>query len=243
MRFFVEYLILISMSHTPHLLIVDDDERLRELLKKFLHEQGMRISTAPDTQKASELLKLFVYDLMILDVMMPGETGFEFIQKMKKTSDRLQSLPVLLLTAMGEVDHRIEGLSYGADDYLSKPFDPRELLLRIQAILKRTQPYGSVTKISMGTITYDLETNHLHQNENAIPLTTVESNLLKILAKYPGQPLSREELVELYGEEMNPRTIDVQMTRLRRKIEEDPKTPRYLQTVRGKGYVLMTDNQ
>ncbi|MEB3702209.1 OmpR superfamily DNA-binding transcriptional regulator [Candidatus Bealeia paramacronuclearis] len=231
------------MTHVPHILIVDDDERLRELLKKFLHENNMRISTASDAAKAAELLKIFVFDLMILDVMMPGETGFEFIQRLKTTSDRLQSLPVLLLTAMGEVDHRIEGLSYGADDYLSKPFDPRELLLRIQVILKRTQAYDSAIKIKLGSVIYDPETNHLSLNNNAISLTTVESNLLKILSKYPGRPLSREELVELYGEEMNPRTIDVQMTRLRRKIEKDPKLPRYLQTVRGKGYVLMTDTE
>ena len=230
------------MIQKPHILIVDDDERLRALLKKFLREQGLQISTAPDTATAREILKFFIFDLMILDVMMPGETGFEFIQQLRSQSQRLQQLPILFLTAMGEVDHRVEGLSYGADDYLAKPFDPRELMLRIQSILKRAKPIEGSTKIKMGPIEYDYENNHLSSHGQPIPLTTVESTLLKILARHPGNPLSREELVELYGEEdLNPRTIDVQMTRLRRKIEDDPKMPRYLQTVRGKGYVLMAD--
>lgn len=229
------------MAHKPHILIVDDDERLRALLKKFLREQDFQVSTAPDSATAREILKFFIFDLMILDVMMPSETGFEFIQKLRNQSQRWQALPILFLTAMGEVDHRVEGLSYGADDYLAKPFDPRELMLRIQSILKRSKPIEGSAKIKMGEIEYDFENNHLSNKGQPIPLTTVESNLLKILAHHPGRPLSREELVELYGEEMNPRTIDVQMTRLRRKIEDDPKIPRYLQTVRGKGYVLMAD--
>ena len=230
------------MNHKPHILIVDDDERLRTLLKKFLRERDFQVSTAPDTATAREILKFFIFDLMILDVMMPVETGFDFIQQLRGQSQRFQRIPILFLTAMGEVDHRIEGLSYGADDYLPKPFDPRELMLRIQSILKRSKPIEGSTKIKMGAIEYDYENNHLSSNGQPIPLTTVESSLLKILARNPGNPLSREELVELYGEEdMNPRTIDVQMTRLRRKIEADPKIPRYLQTVRGKGYVLMTD--
>ena len=230
------------MSYRPHILIVDDDERLRALLKKFLREQGLQVSTAPDATTAREFLKFFIVDLMILDVMMPGETGFEFMQTLRSQSPYLQDLPVLFLTAMGEVDHRIEGLSYGADDYLAKPFDPRELLLRIQSILKRSKPILGNAKIKMGSIEYDFENNQLSSQGQHIPLTTVESHLLKILARYPGRPLSRDELVDLYGEEMNPRTIDVQMTRLRRKIEEDPKAPRYLQTVRRKGYVLMADS-
>ena len=224
-----------------HILLVDDDERLRDLLRKFLVENGFFVSTAREASHARQLMNVFIFDLMILDVMMPEEDGFSLTEFIRNGPMRLKDTPILLLTAMGETENRITGLSRGADDYLSKPFDPRELLLRLQAILRRSQGLNGVSILSLGQVSYDLQLNRLERQGIPISLTTVESSLLKIFARHRGKALAREDLVAEYEGELNPRTVDVQITRLRKKIEEDPKIPRYLQTVRGKGYILIPD--
>lgn len=226
------------MTSKSHILLVDDDERLRDLLRKFLIENGFFVSTAHDAHHARQLMQSFIFDLMILDVMMPEEDGLSLMQFIRKSSLRLKDTPLLLLTARGELEDRITGLSHGADDYLSKPFDPRELLLRLQAILRRRQAHES-TALVLGNIRFDEQLNRLDREGTPIPLTTVESSLLKIFSRHRGKTLTRQDLVHEYEGELNPRTIDVQITRLRKKIEDDPKVPRYLQTVRGKGYILI----
>lgn len=225
----------------PHILLVDDDARLRDLLRKFLSENGFYVSTARDAHHARQLIDIFIFDLMILDVMMPEEDGFSLTAFIRSGPLRLKDVPILLLTAMGETEDRIAGLTQGADDYLSKPFDPRELLLRIQAILKRSQNLKGTTVLMMGEVSYDFQSNRLLRDNAPVALTTVESSLLKIFARHRGKPLTREDLVAEYEGDLNPRTVDVQITRLRRKIENDPKIPRYLQTIRGKGYILIPD--
>lgn len=224
-----------------HILLVDDDERLRDLLRKFLLENGFFVSTAREAEHARKLIDLFLFDLIILDVMMPEEDGFSLAEFIRNGPICLKDVPILFLTAMGETENRITGLTRGADDYLSKPFDPRELLLRIQAILRRSHSLKNVSTLSMGEVNYDLQFNRLMRNRSPISLTTVESNLLKIFARHRGKTLTREDLVTEYEGDLNPRTVDVQITRLRRKIEDDPKIPRYLQTIRGKGYILIPD--
>ncbi|MFD2204261.1 response regulator [Kiloniella antarctica] len=226
----------------PHLLVVDDDTRLRNLLQKFLTDQGFVVTTASSAAEARSHLVSLSFDLLILDIMMPGETGLELTQSLREKDD----VPILLLTAMGETDDRISGLECGADDYLSKPFEPRELVLRINAILKRIQskplekelPSESVV---FGTFRFDIRRSQLWNNDDFIHLTDVEAALLKALADQPGSAISRDALVEEGSDLSNTRSVDVQVTRLRRKIEQDPKYPRYLQTVRGVGYVLKTD--
>ena len=231
-----------AMKNTkPHLLLVDDDERLRELLFKFLTDKGFFISTATNAAHARELMETFIFDLIVLDVMMPEEDGLSLIESIRQGPMRVKDVPILLLTAMGETEDRITGLDKGADDYLSKPFDPRELLLRIQSILKRSHNTAENSLLSLGKVSFDIKLNRLQKEGMAIPLTTVESSLLKIFARHRGKPLSREDLASEYGGDMNPRTIDVQINRLRKKIEDDLKIPRYLQTVRGKGYILLPD--
>lgn len=225
----------------PHILLVDDDERLRDLLRQFLVENGFFVSTAKDASHARELMNLFIFDLMILDVMMPEEDGLSLAEFIRRGPIRLKDTPILVLTAMGETEDRITGLSRGADDYLSKPFDPRELLLRLQAILRRSQGLSGASSLSLGQVNYNLQLNRLERQGNPIPLTTVESNLLKIFARHRGKALTRDDLAAEYEGDLNPRTVDVQITRLRKKIEEDSKIPRYLQTVRGKGYILIPD--
>jgi two-component system phosphate regulon response regulator OmpR len=227
-----------SQGNVPHLLIVDDDRRLRDLLVKFLRDQNFLITAAKDAKEAWEKLDIFLYDLMILDVMMPGETGFEFATRLRDGGHPPQKdLPILFLTAMGESDSRIEGLERGGDDYLVKPFEPRELILRIKNILKRTQKNDS-SIVSIGPYDFDLQKGQLSKENINIPLTTQECELLKILAIKPGIPHSRESLATLLGEGLSERSIDVQITRLRKKIEQDPKYPRLLQTVRNQGYIL-----
>lgn len=225
----------------PHILLVDDDERLRELLRKFLVENGFFISTARGATHARALMDLFIFDMMILDVMMPQEDGFSLTESIRKGPARLKDTPILLLTAMGETENRITGFLRGADDYLPKPFDPRELLLRLQAVLRRSHGTKGNINVTMGQVCYDLSFNRLERQGHPITLTTVESSLLKIFARHRGKTLTREDLVSEFEGDLNPRTVDVQITRLRRKIEDDPKIPRYLQTVRGKGYVLIPD--
>ncbi len=223
----------------PHILVVDDDTRLRELLHKYLTEKDFRITAARDAADAGAKLTAFSFDLIVLDIMMPGESGLELIRRLRENSQ----VPVLLLTAMGEIEDRIAGLESGADDYLSKPFEPRELVLRINAILRRTRAPAKAMdgKIKFGRFCFDLAREELRRGGEFVRLTAAEASLLKTLACQPGVPVSRETLTTESPMIGNPRAIDVQVTRLRRKIEENPRYPRYLQAVRGVGYILMPD--
>ncbi len=234
-----------SLSLAPHILVVDDDTLLRGLLGRYLSEQGFVVATAKNAADARAKLKSLAFDLMVLDVMMPGESGFDFTRALREADASARPLPVLLLTAKGETEDRIEGLEAGADDYLMKPFEPRELLLRINAILRRAPKPKAAAKaeISLGAWTYDPERNELKSDKEIVVLTGMEAALMRALADAQGQVLSRETLVErsAAGQEINDRTIDVQVTRLRRKIETDAKNPRYLITVRGEGYSLRPD--
>ncbi|MFV0411413.1 MAG: response regulator [Paracoccus sp. (in: a-proteobacteria)] len=233
------------MNEAAHVLIVDDDERIRKLLRKFLINNGFMVSAAVDADHARKLLKGLEFDLIVLDVMMPGEDGISLTKALRKRI----ATPILLLTARGETEDRISGLEAGADDYLAKPFEPRELLLRIAAILRRVpqaQPAGP-KYMTFGSLRYDTERGQLFEGEAHIHLTGNEAALLRRLAETPGQAVSRVDLTLDLGRtpsdetDTSDRAIDVQITRLRRKIEPDPKEPRYLQTVRGAGYMLMPD--
>lgn len=227
-----------------HLLIVDDDERIRTLLQKFLMRSGFLVTAARDAAHARRILRGLDFDLIVLDVMMPGEDGLSLTRSLRET----MQTPILLLTAKGETGNRIEGLEAGADDYLPKPFEPKELLLRINAILRRmpdTKAEDAAPKVmSLGTIRYDLERGEMWQGDELVRLTATEIQLMKIFSAQPGAPLSRAKLVEELGRDRGQaqeRAVDVQITRLRRKLEENPKQPRYLQTVRGAGYMLAPD--
>ena len=236
-----------SMTETAqsdrHLLVVDDDDRIRELLKEYLARAGFRVTAAPGGPAARKLMETLDFDLAVFDVMMPGETGFELTRWLRERRGSAGRTPVLMLTARGEPEDRIEGLRLGADDYLAKPFEPEELLLRIEAILRRAEsrpPPASSGAISLGVCSFDLERGELSRDGAAVRLTEAEVGLLKRLARSPHEPVDR---LELARETVDPsgRAVDVQVTRLRRKIETDPKTPRYLQTVRGVGYLLAPD--
>jgi two-component system phosphate regulon response regulator OmpR len=231
-----------------HLLIVDDDERIRGLLKKFLMRNGFMATAARDAAHARRLLAGLDFDLIVLDVMMPGEDGLSLTRDLRQT----HTTPILLLTAKGEADDRIKGLEAGADDYLPKPFEPKELLLRVNAILRRMPQKPEETKalqvLQLGPIRYDMERGELWHGPEAIRLTATEGALMRIFAGQPNQPFTRAELVGLLnrdkmaaGDPVQERAVDVQITRLRRKIEINPKQPRYLQTVRGAGYMLAPD--
>lgn len=227
-----------------HLLIVDDDERIRELLRKFLMRQGFLVSAARDAAHARRVLAGLEFDLIVMDVMMPGEDGVSLTRSLR---ERLET-PILLLTARGEIEHRIAGLEAGADDYLAKPFEPKELLLRINAILRRMPDTPSSQAgpkiLHLGPIRYDIERGEMWRGEELVRLTATESQLMRIFSACPGEPVSRAKLVEDLGRDRGQaqeRAVDVQITRLRRKIEPDPKQPRYLQTVRGAGYMLAPD--
>lgn len=221
-----------------HLLIVDDDERLRHLLSQFLQENGFETSTAASAAEASDLLAVFKFDLIVLDVMMPNESGVDFTHRMRNSNLKT---PILFLTALGTTADKIRGLESGGDDYLAKPFEPKELLLRIHAILRRTNDSLSASakkEIPIGPFHFNIDKETLRRGNTAIPLTSSEAHLLKIFASNIGTYLSREELIERMDLDANSRTIDVQITRLRKKIEEDPKHPNFIQTVRNKGYIL-----
>ncbi|WP_299413632.1 response regulator [uncultured Sulfitobacter sp.] len=227
-----------------HLLIVDDDERIRMLLQKFLMRHGFLVTAARDAAHARRVLSGLEFDMIILDVMMPGEDGLTLTRALRET----MTTPILLLTAKGETDNRIEGLEAGADDYLAKPFEPKELLLRINAILRRVPDAPAEDTapkvLSLGPIRYDMERGEMWQGEELVRLTATEVHLMKIFSARPGEALSRSKLVEELGRDRGQaqeRAVDVQITRLRRKIEADPKQPRYLQTVRGAGYMLAPD--
>lgn len=228
------------INKKSHILVVDDDTRLRSLLTRFLRESGFMASSAKGASEARDMMKQYKFDLLIVDIMMPEESGLEFLQKLRKED----SLPVILLTAMGESGDRINGLECGADDYLPKPFEPKELVLRIKNILKRTSQNDDAanSKLSLGVCKYDLEKKELTDKQgNVIHITPVEQAMLSMLGQKSGQIFSRDKMAELLGAGQGPRSIDVQVTRLRKKIEKDSKNPRYLQTVRGKGYMLLTD--
>ena len=223
-----------------HILVVDDDTRLRSLLTRFLRENDFMVSSAKGAFEARNMLGEYKFDILIVDIMMPNETGLEFLSKLRKED----SVPVILLTAMGEAGDRINGLELGADDYLAKPFEPKELVLRIRNILKRApQEVGNVnSKLNLGLCWYDLDKKELTNKQGQIiHITPVEQAMLSMLGQKSGQIFSRERLAELLGAGQGPRSIDVQVTRLRKKIEKDSKNPRYLQTVRGKGYMLLTE--
>ncbi|WP_431281578.1 response regulator [Humitalea sp. 24SJ18S-53] len=225
----------------PHLLVVDDDDRLRVLLQRFLGDQGFRVTGAQDAAAARAALASVAFDLVVLDVMMPGESGLELTQALRR--DGLD-VPILMLTAAGAPDDRIAGFETGADDYLAKPFDPRELALRIRTILKRAAPAApspamSAPPVQLGTHWFDAERGELRNAEGSVRLTGGEAALLAALARRAGDILSREEIaVALSMPDAGERAIDVQVTRLRRKIETDPREPRFLQTIRHRGYVL-----
>jgi two-component system phosphate regulon response regulator OmpR len=225
----------------PHILVIDDNTKLRDLIARYLTEQGYRATTATDAADARAKLAGITFDLLVVDVMMPGESGLELTQSLRQNS----LVPILLLTAMGESNDRIAGLETGADDYLVKPFEPRELVLRISAILKRARARSerqtSVGAVKFGAFVFEIERRRLFKSGEPVHLTEAESELLFQLARRAGEPVSREALSPQADESGESRQIDVQMTRLRRKIEDDPRFPRYLQTVRGRGYVLRVD--
>ena len=229
------------MSETePHLLVVDDDSRLRELLRRYLSDSGFRVTGAADAVEARAQLASFAFDLVVLDVMMPGESGLVLTRALRDRA--APRIPVLLLTAMGEPEDRVNGLEQGADDYLAKPFEPRELVLRIRNILQRVpQPSLTSSEFRFGACRLDLARGELFRGGDPVHLTSGETALLVALARRAGEAVSREALSEEAQFSGNVRTVDVQVTRLRRKIERDPKFPRYLQTVRGTGYVLKPD--
>jgi two-component system phosphate regulon response regulator OmpR len=225
-------------DETPHILVIDDDTRLSKLLRKYLSDNGFRVTVAAEAKEARQRMAGLRFDLLVLDRMMPGENGLDFARSLRTAN----SVPILMLTAMGEVDARIDGLEAGVDDYLTKPFEPRELLLRIRMILRRSKETTGLTpSIRLGRVEYDPTRELLTLDGNPLRLTSTEASLLSALSKEPGATLSRDELTQRCAIEGGERAIDVQVTRLRRKIEPDPRVPQYLQTVRGHGYVLRPD--
>jgi two-component system phosphate regulon response regulator OmpR len=222
----------------PHLLVVDDDMRIRTLLTRFLNANGFRVTAAASAAEARRQIAGIAFDLLVVDVMMPGETGLEFTEALRRSS----SVPILILTARSEVPHRIRGLEVGADDYLAKPFEPRELLLRITSILRRgIQPAApTIESIRFGPFTFHVERGELKRGPDVVRITDRERELLRIFAARPGETVQRHEFLKVSnggGE----RAVDVQINRLRRKIETDPSNPVHLQTARGIGYRLLVD--
>ena len=230
-----------EVNRNRHLLVVDDDDRIRTLLKEFLARNGFRVTAARDAHAARRLLDTLDFDLAVFDVMMPGEDGFSLARWLRGRSGASAATPTLMLTARGLPEDRIEGLSLGADDYLSKPFEPQELLLRIEAILRRAnaRPTGQ-ERLKLGRCTFDLDRAELFVGDEPVRLTEAEAQLLKQLAQSPNLAIDRMDLARDTADATG-RAVDVQVTRLRRKIESDPKNPRYLQTVRGVGYMLAPD--
>ena len=234
------------MSETePHLLVVDDDARLRNLLRRYLTDSGFRVTAAADAKEARAQLASFAFDLVVLDVMMPGESGLDLTRALRADNPPADHVPVLLLTAMAEPEDRVNGLEQGADDYLAKPFEPRELVLRIRNILQRrpsvAEPPPPPPDIRFAGFRFDLNRGELFRGADLVRLTAAETALLSSLAQRAPQAVSREELSQSAQFSGNVRNVDVQMTRLRRKVEPDPRNPRYLQTVRGTGYALRPD--
>jgi two-component system, OmpR family, phosphate regulon response regulator OmpR len=222
----------------PHILVVDDDRRIRSLLQSFLMENGFRISVAASAQEAREQMRIMAFDLVVLDIMMPGETGLSLAQSLRQSGN---TVPVLMLSALAEPSDRIAGLESGSDDYLTKPFEPRELLLRIRGLLRRQeQPTRGRAEVAFGPYVFHLQRGELRKGAEPVRLTSRERDLLRTLAASSGTPVARGELAPEASEE-GARSVDVQINRLRQKIEDDPSNPVYLQTVRGAGYVLHVD--
>ena len=227
------------MKDPGHILLVDDDDRIRDLTKRFLTLKGFRVSAAPDAATARRLMEGMAFDLAILDIMMPGEDGLSLLAGIRKGPVR--EMPVMLLTARGQTSDRIEGLRSGADDYLAKPFEPEELVLRCEAILRRAQKSAPPPdEIEMSGLVFNAARGELKSGDERIRLTEAELQLLTVLARNAGEPVSREDLAVLTSAGLE-RSVDVQVTRLRRKIEPNPKEPVHIQTVRGIGYRLMPD--
>lgn len=225
-----------------HILVVDDDRRLRELLTRYLGDHGFRVTSAKDAADARAIMQIFVFDGIVLDLMMPGESGFDFARSVRKTID----IPILMLTALSQTDDRVRGLETGADDYLTKPFEPRELLLRINNMMRRVAVASALEKaptlpesVNFGQMIFHLERRELRTNGIVIRLTDRERELLFLLASRLGEVVTRDDIS--MGDQANERTVDVQINRLRRKIETDPANPLHLQTVRGIGYRLLID--
>jgi two-component system phosphate regulon response regulator OmpR len=228
---------LAPFAETPaHLLVVDDDDRIRSLLKRYLSGLGYSVTTANDAKHARKLMDALTFELIILDVMMPGEDGVSLTRAVRGQNET----PIILLTARGDAPQRIEGLSAGADDYLAKPFEPEELALRVGAILKRARPAPAADILNLGSASWNNSRDELRRDGVLVRLTDAEKDLLRALAARPGATITREELARKAGVSVD-RSIDVQVTRLRRKLEDDPAEPVYLQTVRGLGYRLMHD--
>jgi two-component system, OmpR family, phosphate regulon response regulator OmpR len=226
------------MSEQHHILVVDDDRRIRELLKSYLQDSNYRVSVAASGEEARRYLQGLAFDLLILDVMMPGESGLALVQALR--GERVD-VPVLMLSALSDPRDRIAGLSSGSDDYLAKPFEPQELLLRIQSLLRRASPKSSGPKpVKFGACIFDPKLGEFMRSGAAIKLTSRERDILRLLSQKPGEAFSRMQLAQS-GTEENERSVDVQINRLRQKIEEDPANPKYLQTLRGAGYALFVD--
>jgi len=216
-----------------HILVVDDDDGIRTLVKQYLNEKNFLVTTAKNAEDAKEKILLIKFDLIVLDIMMPGKNGLEFTQENK---DKINT-PIILLTAKGETSERIEGLEVGADDYLAKPFEPKELVLRIKNILNKTKAKNQKRIIEFNNIKIDLNKMIIVQNKNEFKINNAEKIILEKMINAPGQTFTRESIGKLISLDKE-RSIDVIITRLRKKIEMDPKNPKYLQTIRGSGYVL-----
>jgi two-component system, OmpR family, phosphate regulon response regulator OmpR len=233
----------IPADDAAHLLIVDDDRRIRILLQRYLSQEGYRVTLAGNAEEAEAALKNFSFDLLVLDVMMPGENGLEFAARLRADSSERGRVPILMLTAKAETDDRIAGFEKGVDDFLPKPFEPRELSLRIASILRRAQPAEpptQITHVHFGGFVFDLQRGDLRRGEEIVRLTERERDMLRLLAARPGETVARDVLAGPGGAG-NERTVDVQVNRLRHKIERDPANPLHLQTVRGAGYRLLID--
>jgi two-component system phosphate regulon response regulator OmpR len=223
-------------DNAPHILVVDDDSRIRDLLARYLHDHGFRITTADDAASARATMRSLSFDLIILDVMMPVESGIDFAKALRAESQ----VPILMLTARAEPEQRIEGLETGVDDSLAKPFDPRELLLRVGNVLRRGASAPATGEVRMGDFVFHVSRGELKRDGETVRLTERERDLLRYFAQRPGTPVSRHELAR-DADSGGERAVDVQINRLRRKIEHDPANPVYLQTVRGKGYILYSE--
>ena len=220
-------------KYIGHILVVDDDDGIRNLVKKFLNENNFLVTTSMDAEDANKKIQIIKFDLIVLDVMMPGKSGLEFIKENKKELET----PINLLTAKGEPDDRVQGLERGADDYLAKPFEPKELILRIQKILERTQKKNDVRIIEFENVKIDLNRLFIFKKDKQFKINKTEKKILECMLNSPGEILSRKKIGDLILIDKE-RSVDVIITRLRKKIESDPKNPKYLQTIRGEGYVL-----
>lgn len=222
-----------------HVLVIDDDTRICDLVARFLDDHGFVVVTAHNAEEARAAMAVFEFDALVVDVMMPGETGFEFVEAVRGGG---VDVPAVFLTALEDSENRIKGFESGADDYLTKPFEPQELVMRLQAILRRTAKQKTAqSTYKIGHWSFDPGFDELSAGEEVVALTTSETALLKALLQCPNDVMSRDELAQILDVDAGERTIDVQVTRLRRKIEDDPKRPRVLQTVRGKGYLLRVE--